>query len=61
MSSRESNTPETAPTAARREPWEPMLLRYAGDARELVQHARNKVSPPAADPGDPASKPPGQL
>jgi hypothetical protein len=60
MSSRESTTPETAPTAARRELWEPMVLRYAGNARELVQTGGGKViSNITGDPGDP-HKPPGQ-
>jgi hypothetical protein len=58
MSSRESDTPETAPTAARRETWEPMVLRYAGDARELVQFG-GKIPGGTGDPGDAIHKPPG--
>jgi len=52
MISHESNNHGAFPSPASREPWEPMMLRYAGHVRELVQGGGGKLSTSAADPGD---------
>jgi hypothetical protein len=39
--------------------WQPMRLKYAGEAKDVVRTGGGKTSPSPADPGD-TRKPPGQ-
>lgn len=39
--------------------WQPMRLKYSGEAKDVVRTGGGKFSPSPADPGD-VRKPPGQ-
>jgi hypothetical protein len=42
-----------------RKPWQPMKLRLAGDAKDVIKHGTAKTSPGTGDPGE-ILKIPGQ-
>lgn len=38
--------------AKRKKPWQPMKLKYTGEAKDLIQHGSAKTSMDMGDPGD---------
>ncbi len=37
---------------SRRKPWQPMKLKLAGDAKDVIRHGVAKTSPGTGDPGE---------
>jgi hypothetical protein len=57
---KENNEQSKVPTSASRRAWEKMELSYLGNAVELIQAGGGKLTPAAADSGEPRkTKPSG--
>jgi hypothetical protein len=37
---------------SRKKPWQPMKLKLAGDAKDVIRHGVAKTSPGSGDPGE---------